>query len=156
VYIADQQNQRIRMVAAGSGTITTVAGNGTAGFDGDGGPAAAANFNNPTRVAVDGDGNLYIADYYNWRIRKVAAGSGIITTIAGTGDVSGFSGDGGPAIAAQLSYPSGVAVDGIGRVYIADSGNNRIRQLVTSSIAGTTTTLSSSSNPSISGQSVTF
>src|SRR5437762_2695243 len=90
---------------SGGGTITTIAGTGTAGFSGDGGPATAARLRLPDGVAVDGQGNVYIADRDNMRVRKVSGGT--ITTIAGTG-TAGFSGDGGPATAAQLSSPEGV------------------------------------------------
>ena len=117
LYIADPGNNRIRKVDA-SGTITTVAGNGTPDFAGDGGPASSAQLYYPTSVAVDGAGNLFIADYGNHRIRKVDA-SGTITTVAGNG-TPGFAGDGGPASSAQLNYPYGVAVDGAGNLYIAD------------------------------------
>jgi sugar lactone lactonase YvrE len=144
LYIADRGNSRIRKVAAGSGIITTVAGDGSRGFGGDGGAATAAGLNFPEGVALDSTGNLYIADTFNARLRKVAAGSGIITTVAGNGvltppDSNGtilggtFSGDGGPATAAGLSMPSGVAVDASGNVYIADSYNNRIRKVTAGS-----------------------
>jgi sugar lactone lactonase YvrE len=130
LYIADTGNQRIRKVAAGSGIISTVAGNGTVGFSGDGGPAtAAALAAYPSGVALDTAGNLYIADGNNSRIRKVD-GSGIITTVAGNG-ASGFSGDSGPATAASLDFPQGVALDTAGNLYIGDS--NRIRKVATGS-----------------------
>ena len=109
LYIADIDNNRIRKVSA-TGIITTVAGNGTVGYSGDGGPATSAQLNVPFGVAVDASGNLYIADAYNHRIRKVSA-TGIITTVAGNGS-GGYSGDGGPATSAQLDGPQGVAVDG--------------------------------------------
>jgi len=107
LFIADIGNNRIRKVSAG-GIITTVAGNGTQGFSGDGGPATSAALNDAVAVAVDASGNLFIADSYNHRIRKVSA-SGIITTFAGTGKQI-FSGDGGPAASASVSYPGGIAV----------------------------------------------
>ena len=129
IYIADSYNNRIRKVDT-SGGITTVAGNGTFGFSGDGGPATAAELNQPSSVAVDSAGNIYIADSYNNRIRKVDT-SGGITTVAGNGTF-GFSGDGGPATAAELNQPSSVAVDSAGNIYIADSANNRIRKVDTS------------------------
>src|SRR5262245_41279608 len=106
-------------------TITTVAGNGTAGFSGDGGPATSAQLNAPFSVAVDSAGNIYIAEWSNNRVRKVSP-SGVITTFAGTG-AAGFGGDGGPATDAALNSPEGVAVDAAGNVYIADAFNNRIR-----------------------------
>ena len=128
VYIADTNNHRIRRVDS-SGTTTTIAGTGVSGFSGDGGAAVQARLNSPHGVAVDGSGNVFIADTNNHRIRRVDS-SGTITTIAGTG-VSGFSGDGGPAVQAQLYLPHGVAVDGLGsgNVYIADTNNHRIFKL---------------------------
>ena len=104
-----------------------IVGDGTTGYSGDGGPAIAAQLNGPYGVAVDGAGNLYIADAHNQRIRKVDA-NGIISTVAGNG-TSGFSGDGGPAIAAQLNTPHGVATDSAGNLYIADTYNRRIRKV---------------------------
>ena len=101
------------------GTITTVAGNGVAGFSGDGGAGASAALNFPSGIAVDSAGNVYIADAFNARIRKVATSTGVITTIAGDGG-SGFSGDGGAGTSAALNNPLGVAVDATGNVYIAD------------------------------------
>jgi len=126
LYIADSDNQRIRKVGT-NGTITTVAGNGTQGYLGDGGPAAGANLNFPFGVAVDASGNLYIADTHNQRIRKVDT-NGIITTIAGS-SIGAFSGDGHPAAGAWLQNPYGVALDVLGNLYIADCGNNRIREV---------------------------
>jgi uncharacterized protein (TIGR03437 family) len=105
--------------------ITTVAGSGTSGFSGDGGPATSAQLSRAQAVAVDQAGNLFIAD--EGRIRKVSP-NGVITTVAGNG-TSGFSGDDGPATSAQIGYPEGVAVDGAGNVYVADTGNNAIRIL---------------------------
>ena len=124
LYIADLANSRIRKVT--NGVITTVAGNGTLGFSGDGGPATSAQLSGPSNVAVDSAGNLYIVDTGNQRIRKVS--NGIITTVAGNG-AQGFSGDNGPAIDARLYNPSAVAVDSAGNLYIADSYNNRIREV---------------------------
>ena len=135
LYITDRNNHRIRKVDS-TGTITTIAGTGKDGFSGDGGPATQAQLNFPTGVAVDGEGNLYIADAPNDRIRKVDS-IGTITTIAGTGE-QGFSGDGGPATQAQLDHPRAVAVDGEGNLYIADRNNNRIRKVDST---GTITTI---------------
>jgi sugar lactone lactonase YvrE len=126
VYIADAGNQRIRKVTL-EGMIYTLAGNGTQGYGGDGGPAASAKLNNPTGVAVDTSGNLYIADSYNARIRKVTT-DGVIQTVAGNG-TAGLAGDSGPATAAQLNQPTGVAVDTAGNLYIADRINGRIRKV---------------------------
>ncbi len=125
-YIADSNNNRVRRVS-NSATITTVAGNGAFGFSGDHGPATAAKLEEPGAVAVDGSGNLYIADFGNNRVRKVDS-SGKITTVAGMG-AQGFSGDGGKATKAKLNSPSGLVVDHSGNLYIADSGNNRVRKV---------------------------
>jgi len=133
LYIADSYNQRIRKVS--NGVITTVAGNGTGGFSGDGGPATSARLSYPRWVAVDSAGNLYIADSENARVRKVS--NGVITTVAGNGN-GGFSGDNGPATSARLG-PAGVAVDSAGNLYIADSANGRIRKVsngVITTVAG--------------------
>ena len=146
LLIANYEDQRIQLVAARSGTfygqamtahdIYTVAGNGSSGFSGDGGVATSAELNFPGTVAVDGAGNLVIADTANYRVRVVAVKSGTfygqpmtarhIYTVAGNGTL-GFSGDGGVAISAELNFPGAVAVDGAGNLVIADSGNNRVR-----------------------------
>ena len=128
LYIADYINNRIRKVTASSGLITTVAGTGTAGYSGNNIQATAAYLDEPRGVALDSSGDLFIADYYNERIREVNASSGLIATVAGNGSY-GFSGDGGAATAAMMRYPKGVVVDTSGNVYIADSGNNRIREV---------------------------
>jgi sugar lactone lactonase YvrE len=133
LFIADQTENRIREVNA-SGIITTIAGNGAAGYSGDGGPATAATLNSPMGLAMDTSGNLYIADTFNQRIRKITR-AGIISTIAGT--VYGLSGDGGPATQAMLGNPYGVAVDSYGTVYIADRDNNRIRTVTRNGIIQT-------------------
>ena len=146
LYIADTWNHLVRRVDAG-GTISTVAGSGTGtgrerygqgGYSGDGGPAVEARLNHPSGVAVDGSGNLYIADVRNHRVRRVDA-TGIITTVAGIG-VRNYSGDGGPAAEAGLNYPVALAVDGGGNLYIADAENDRIRRVdptgVISTVAG--------------------
>jgi len=116
-----------------TGIITTIAGTGTSSYSGDGGAATAALLRSPSGVAIDGSGNVYIADDNNNRIRKINT-SGIISTIAGTGSV-GYSGDGGAATAAQLNSPQGVAIDGSGNVYIASG--NCIRKINTSGIIST-------------------
>jgi uncharacterized protein (TIGR03437 family) len=126
VYFSDQFNQRIRKVAL-DGTITTIAGNGNAGFAGDGGPALIASLNYPGGITVDAAGNLYINDDLNYRTRFIAA-NGTISTIAGSG-ASSFSGDGGPATAAALNGNFGITLDLLGNLYIADSINNRIREV---------------------------
>ena len=127
VYIADELNHRVRAVAP-DGTITTFAGTGTAGYSGDDGPATEAQLHQPFGVAVASDGTVYIADLLNHNMRAVAP-DGTITTIAGRAEVPGFNGDGGPATAAYLNTPTGVAVANDGTVYIADSSNNRVRKL---------------------------
>jgi sugar lactone lactonase YvrE len=128
IFIADQRNHQVRKVAAGTRIITTVAGTGIAGFAGDGGPATGASLNNPTGVAIDRFGNLYIADQDNHVIRRVAAGEGTITTAAGTG-VGGFEGEGVLATSARLKQPTGVAIHENGNLFIADRSNHRIRRV---------------------------
>lgn len=134
VFISDQFNNRIRKVNS-SGIITTIAGTGTYGYSGDGGPATSANIASPLDLVVDASGNIYFCDYNNSRIRKIST-TGIITTIAGTG-VPGFSGDGGLATNAKLNLPEGIAIDAIGNIFIADRGNNRIRKINSSGIITT-------------------
>jgi sugar lactone lactonase YvrE len=127
-FIGDGYGNRVRRVDATTGIITTVAGNGTPGFSGDGGPATAAELNYPADVAIDGAGALFITDTGNERIRRVDATTGTITTVAGNGTF-GFSGDCGPATAAQLDLPQGLALDAAGDLFIADWGNNRVRDV---------------------------
>jgi uncharacterized protein (TIGR03437 family) len=144
LYVADINNSRVRKITL-EGIISTVAGNGGFGFDGDGGPATVATLDSPQGVAVDPSGNIYIDDIGNSRIRMVAP-NGKITTVAGSGDSmldGGYSGDGGLALSASLRKPTGVALDSSGSLYVADSGNNRIRKVATdgtiSTFAGTGT-----------------
>jgi len=148
VYIADTRNNRVRKVTPG-GTITTLAGMSyNDGFSGDGGPATSAMLSHPIGVAVDVQGNVYIADSSNHRVRKVSP-AGTITTLAGSGTgAPGFSGDGGPATSAMLYQPAGVAVDGKGNVYIADTNNNRVRKV---SADGTITTIAGTGKAGFSG-----
>ena len=129
LYIADSNNNVVRKVAAGTGIITTIAGTGVAGFSGDDGPATMAQLNYPYGLAFDSAGNLYISDLSNSRIRKITAATGIITNYAGNGTF-GTSGDGGPATSAELSYPEGIAIDGSGNLFIADTDNNSVREIV--------------------------
>lgn len=134
LYIADAGHHRIRRVGL-DGVMSTFAGNGVSGYAGDGGPATAAQLADPVALALDDAGNLYVADRGNHRIRRIAA-NGVITTIAGTG-VAGFSGDGGPAVDAQLSQPAGIALDAAGNLYIADFDNERVRRLAPDGIITT-------------------
>ncbi len=134
IYIADDGNNVVRKISR-NGIITTIAGNDSAGFSGDGGAATAAQLHLPGAVAVDSSGNVYVADQLNDRIRKITP-SGIITTFAGNGGAT-YAGDGGPATAASLFRPCGVAVDTFGNVYIADQYNHRIRKVNTSGVIST-------------------
>ncbi|MCD6013173.1 MAG: repeat containing protein [Flavipsychrobacter sp.] len=143
MYITEFYNNTIRKVNAATKVITTICGNGTAGYSGNGGPATAAQFQSPYKGCVDLAGNIYIADYENHRVRKFTAATGIISTIAGNG-LPGFYGDYGPATAAKLYYPSSVAIDRYGNLYISEFGNHTIRKInaatgVITTIAGTTT-----------------
>jgi uncharacterized protein (TIGR03437 family) len=133
IYIADLLNHRVRKVDS-TGVISTFAGNGVQGFSGDNGPATSASLNSPTGLAVDGAGNVWIAERYNHRIRKVTAG--IITTVAGNGTAAS-TGDGGPAVQASLNQPAGVAVDSGGNIYIAELFGSRIRRVTPSGIITT-------------------
>jgi len=134
LYIADANNNAIRVVST-TGMITTIAGNGTGGHTGDGGPAVNATLNAPAAVAVNLYGQVFIADHFNNAVRMIDA-NGIITTVAGTG-TAGFAGDNGPATAAQLHFPSGVAVYGFGPLYISDEGSNAVRMVNSSGVIST-------------------
>src|SRR5438270_1805500 len=126
-YFSDTFNHRIRRVDARSGGITTIAGNGEPGYSGDGGPAMRASLNEPYGIAIDRAGNLYVADRLNRRVRRIEAATGIITTLAGTGEAA-YSGDGGPAGRAGLAEPNGLALDAEERhLYIADVADHRVR-----------------------------
>jgi sugar lactone lactonase YvrE len=137
LYVAERDGERVRRIDP-SGRITTVAGNGVMGFGGDGGSAVAAELDHPTAIALDGSGNLFIADSKNNRVRRVDRG-GRITTVAGTG-TAGFGGDGGAATAAMLNEPAGLAIDREGAVLVADSKNSCVRRIdadgVINTIAG--------------------
>jgi len=156
LFLSEPGNARIRIIS--NGIINSLAGSNTSiGFGGDGGQASAASLNSPIGIALDVKGNLYIADEFNHRIRKVtpanngdvtlAYKNGVITTVAGTGS-RGFSGDGGQAVAAALAFPTGVAVDASGVLYIADSGNDRIRKV---DPAGVITTIAGNGSRGFSG-----
>ena len=135
MYIADFNNHRVRKVNA-LGVITSVAGNGLKGFKGDGGPATAASLNGPFGLALDLSGNLIFTESVNHRVRKVDLGTGIISTIAGTG-VAGFAGDGGAATAAQLNIPRHIIVSSSGEIYFSEVGNQRVRKIDVSGIITT-------------------
>lgn len=128
LYIADLNNRRIRKVDATTGIITTVAGNGLINYDGDGIPATEAAIGRPRSVAVDANGNIYFTNEEQYRIRRVDAVTGLISTIAGIGS-SGYGGDGGPATSASVHVSIGILVDGAGRIFFSDSYNHRIRML---------------------------
>jgi sugar lactone lactonase YvrE len=140
LYIADRLNQRIRKVAPPLGIITTMVGNGTAGYNGDGTALTGLRLNWPSGLAVDSANNIFIADMYNHRIRKIALS--FLTTVAGNGTM-GFGGDSGPATAAFLSSPTGIAFDNGGNLFFVDTGNNRVRRItpggVISTVAGSGT-----------------
>jgi len=131
VYIGDSDNYRVRKVTASTGIITTVAGDGTYGYNGDNIPATEAELDAPEGVAVDSAGNIYIADFWNCRIRKVTASTGYISTVAGDG-TCGYNGDNITATSAELYHPNNVAVDSAGNIYIADSGDYRVRKVTAS------------------------
>jgi sugar lactone lactonase YvrE len=131
VYIADENNCVVRKVTTSTGIITTIAGDGTCGYLGDGGKATLGELYYPAGVAVDSLGNLYIGDQYNCRIRKVILATDVISTSAGNG-TCGYTGNGGAAIAGEVNYPTGVAVDSAGDVFIADSNNYVIREVTKS------------------------
>ena len=134
IYIADGGNHCIRKVSP-DGIIKTIGGTGVSGFSGDGGNATAAMLNTPTSVAVDSTGNVYVADSWNYRIRKISS-QGIITTIAGTG-AAGYGGDGNWDTLALLNLPTGIVTDKAGNLFIADQGNNRIRKIDKNGIIST-------------------
>ncbi len=138
LFIGDTGNHRVRRVDVGTGVITTVAGNGTAGYAGDGGPATAARLNRPRGLVVDAAGNLFIADAFNNCVRRVDALTGNITTIAGF-PPGGFSGDGGPAAAAEINNPTFLALDAAENLLIADTFNGRIRRV--DAVSGIITTI---------------
>lgn len=131
LFIADSHNHRIREVSSATGTIATIAGTGAPGFSGDGGPAKSAQLDRPTALAFDSAGNLYLADTNNHRVRRIAATTGAITTVAGNG-IEAFAGDNGPAIAASIDSPTGLALDSSGNLYIADTHNGRVRKVAAS------------------------
>lgn len=148
VYFADRFNDRLRKINT-AGIITTIAGTGTGGYNGDDIAATTAQLNDPFGVAVDIAGNVYVADHSNHRVRMISS-LGIITTVAGTG-ASGYNGDDIAATAAQLNEPRGVAVDKFGHLFIADQANNRVRQVTLST--GIISTIAGSGVQGFSGDS---
>jgi len=138
LIISDTQNHRIRQLDLGTGIIKTIAGNGTAGDGGNGGPATAASLNAPHDACVNSKGEIYIADTLNQTIRKVDS-TGIITKVAGTPGIAGYAGDNGPAMTAQLNQPMGVAVDAGDNLYISDTNNHAIRRV--DAVTGVITTV---------------
>jgi sugar lactone lactonase YvrE len=149
VYVADTHNHRIRRIDAVTGRITTLAGSSSAGFGGDSGSATAAKLSLPRGLTIDGQGNIFITDYANHRIRRVDGLTGTITTLAGDG-VQAFSGDGGPPSAASLNGPSSVSVASEGAVSIADAGNGRVRQIVPGPLLQTVAGLGASASGTLS------
>lgn len=149
LYVADAEHNRVRRIDAQTHVITTVAGTGASGFSGDGGIATAARLDGPTEVALDGAGNLFVADTNNHRIRRVDVRTRQITTVAGSGPVGAdngaFGGDGGPATSARLNLPYGVACDAAGNLYFADALNYRVRRVDAAS--GTITTVAGKGTP---------
>ena len=156
LYIADRTNNRIRRVDAISGDITTIAGNGTPGFSGDGGLASGSQVRLPEAITVDSDDNIYVVDTANVRVRKIDTTTGIIDTVAGNGGF-GFGGDNGPAVDAQFESPQYAVVDAAGNIYIADRGNDRVRKVDTAGIITTaagngTSTFGGDTGPAINAQ----
>jgi len=147
-FVADQGNNRLRRVAHTTQIVTTVAGTGIQGFNGDGVAATAARLNVPSGVAVDQVGHIFIADSFNHRVRRVDAITGVITTVAGDG-TAGSVGDGAPATAAQLNFPLDVAIDESGNILIADSFNNRVRRV--DAITGVITTVAGNGGAGFGG-----
>jgi hypothetical protein len=148
LFIADSGNNVVREVVKATGDIITVAGDGTAGYNGDNGPATAAELNFPRTVAVDSAGDLFIADTDNNRIREVIRSTGVIITVAGNG-TAGYNGDNGPASVAELNHPFFVALDPAGDLLIADTDNNRIREVIRST--GVIFTVAGNGSASYSG-----
>lgn len=148
VFIAERRGNRIRKVDARTGIITTIAGTGTRGFSGDGGPASEATLSIPELIALDAAGNLFITDRGNARVRRIDTRTGRITTVAGNGE-PGYAGDGGPATEARLSYPFGVIADTAGNLFIADTENHVIRRV--DATTGRITTVAGNGEPGFAG-----
>lgn len=140
LYVTEVQHHRVRRIDLQDGSISTVAGSGEKGYSGDNGPAVKARMNEPYEVRFDQDGHLFVVEMQNHIVRRVDRQTGIITTVAGTGE-QGYAGDNGPAVAAKFSQPHSIALDHAGGLYIADIGNHRIRRVdlktgVVTSVAG--------------------
>jgi hypothetical protein len=152
LYIADSANNRVRKVTPSTGFISTIAGDGILGDSGDGGSALQASLSGPSSVAIDGAGNIYVCDNGNSAVRKVAATTGIITTVAGTLGRLGYTGDGGPATGATLNSPNGIALDLSGNLYIADTANNAIRRV--DAVTGIITTVAGVGSAGFNGDGI--
>ena len=150
LFIADGLNHRIRKVNMSTGIISSIAGNGVGGFAGDGGQATSASLNYPGHITFDLDGNMFISDVENRRVRKVDI-NGIITTVAGNGTF-GYSGDGGIAINAEINSPHGLVTDAFGNLYISDAGNGRVRKL--NKMTGIITTIAGNGTFTYSGDEI--
>jgi sugar lactone lactonase YvrE len=148
LYIADTHNHVIRKLNLTTGILTTIVGTGAPGFSGDHGPATSAQLDLPTALALDAKNNLYLADTRSHRIRRIDATTGLITTIAGNG-TQGFSGDNGPATAASIDSPTGLALDASNNLYLADTHNHRIRRI--DAITGLITTIAGTGSLGYSG-----
>jgi streptogramin lyase len=148
LFIAERGTNRVRRVLAESGIVMTAAGSGGPGYAGDNGPASSARFRNPEDVALAPNGDLYVADTGNHVVRRIARATGIVTTVVGTG-TPGDGGDGGPATAAQLRAPRALAFGPAGDLYIADTGNHRVRRVERET--GVVTTVAGSGTPGFSG-----
>ncbi len=160
MYISDHNNHRVRKITASTNVITTIAGTGTAGYNGDGGAATAANIANPCGVNLDSSANVYISNLVYNVIRKVTVSTGIISTVAGTGSTSGgYNGDNMQATAATLNYPFDVVLDSYGNLYIADRNNHRIRKVTVSTgvittVVGTGTASSTGDGSAVTSASI--
>jgi sugar lactone lactonase YvrE len=152
LYIADTHNHAIRRLNLTTAVITTIAGHGSPGYSGDNGPATDARLDLPTALVLDSTSSLYFTDSSNHRIRRIDAATGIITTVAGTG-TQGFSGDSGPAIAASIDSPNGLAVDAQNNLYLSDTHNHRIRRI--DAATGIITTIAGNGTPGYAGDTQT-
>ena len=148
IFIAEFGGQRIRMIGASTGVISTIAGTGQRGFSGDGGLGVDALMNQPAALAIDRQNRLFVADSANHAIRRIDLSDGTISTVAGIG-ASDFGGDGGPATEASLNAPRGIALDASGNLFIADASNHRIRRV--DAVTGVITTIAGTGEEGFSG-----